>query len=181
MAMGQWSSFPDASDAFVVNPNAMLVTESHVYAGTLDRGLYFYDRRIGRWTVIHAGLPSLQRDGAGGARRLHIYRYRQRPSAHSGAESGEPMKPLLQLFLPLVALCALARADAGILIAGGHDRPDNSILSLAEMEIDVRIDNGDARVAIRQIFDNHTAAMSEGTYVFALPGAGDRLRFCCLG
>ena len=55
---GQWRSFPEASDAFVVNPNAMLVTESRVYAGTLDRGLYAYDRRIGRWTVVTAGLPS---------------------------------------------------------------------------------------------------------------------------
>jgi len=56
--MGQWRSFVDASDAFVVNPNAMLVTENRVYAGTLDRGLYAYDRRTGRWTVIAAGLPS---------------------------------------------------------------------------------------------------------------------------
>lgn len=56
---GQWSSFPDGSDAFVVNPNAMLVTENRVYAGTLDHGLYVYDRRIGRWTIIQAGLPSL--------------------------------------------------------------------------------------------------------------------------
>jgi ligand-binding sensor domain-containing protein len=56
--MGQWRSFPEASDAFAVNPNAMLVTESHVYAGTLDRGLYAYDRRTDRWTIITAGLPS---------------------------------------------------------------------------------------------------------------------------
>jgi len=56
---GQWRSFPDASDAFVVNPNAMLVTGSHVYAGTLDRGFYIYDRRIGRWTTTTTGLPSL--------------------------------------------------------------------------------------------------------------------------
>jgi ligand-binding sensor domain-containing protein len=56
---GQWRSFADASDAFVVNPNAMLVTGSHVYAGTLDRGLYIYDRRIGRWTTTTTGLPSL--------------------------------------------------------------------------------------------------------------------------
>jgi ligand-binding sensor domain-containing protein len=42
-----------------VNPNAMLATGSHVYAGTLDRGLYIYDRRIGRWTTITTGLPSL--------------------------------------------------------------------------------------------------------------------------
>jgi ligand-binding sensor domain-containing protein len=55
---GQWRSFPEASDAFAVNPNAMLVTENHVYAGTLDRGLYAYDRRIGRWTIVTTGLPS---------------------------------------------------------------------------------------------------------------------------
>jgi ligand-binding sensor domain-containing protein len=55
----QWRSFTDASDPFVVNPNAMLVTGSSVYAGTLDRGLYVYDRRIGRWTTITTDLPSL--------------------------------------------------------------------------------------------------------------------------
>jgi len=58
-ANGEWHSFPDAGDSFVVNPNAMLVTGSGVYAGTLDRGLLAYDRRIGRWTTITAGLPSL--------------------------------------------------------------------------------------------------------------------------
>jgi hypothetical protein len=55
---GQWRSFPDASDAGVINPNAMLVTETRVYAGTLDRGLYAFDRRGGRWTPISNGLPS---------------------------------------------------------------------------------------------------------------------------
>ena len=79
------------------------------------------------------------------------------------------MKALLKLSIPLITACALARGDAGVLIASGKDRPDSKILSLAEMEIDVRIDNGDARVSIRQIFANHTTAISEGTYVFALP------------
>ncbi|MGB7762495.1 MAG: VIT and VWA domain-containing protein [Bryobacteraceae bacterium] len=79
------------------------------------------------------------------------------------------MKALLKLSIPLLTACALARADAGVLIASGHDRPDSAIFSLAEMQIDVRIDNGDARVGIRQIFSNHTTAISEGTYVFALP------------
>jgi len=79
------------------------------------------------------------------------------------------MRGLLKLLVPLMAGCLLARGDAGVLIASGHDRPDSNILSLAEMDIDIRIDNGDARVAIRQIFDNHTANISEGTYVFALP------------
>jgi ligand-binding sensor domain-containing protein len=57
-ANGQWESFPDESDAVVVNPNALLSTGSRVYAGTLDRGLYVYDRNAGRWTSITAGLPS---------------------------------------------------------------------------------------------------------------------------
>lgn len=79
------------------------------------------------------------------------------------------MRAFLKLCVPLMTACALARGDAGVLIASGHDRPDSKILSLAEMEIDVRIDNGDARVSIRQIFANHTTQVSEGTYVFALP------------
>ena len=79
------------------------------------------------------------------------------------------MRTLWKLCVPLMTACALARGDAGVLIASGKDRPDSKILSLAEMEIDVHIDNGDARVSIRQIFANHTSAVSEGTYVFALP------------
>ncbi len=52
-----------------------------------------------------------------------------------------------------------------------HDKqaPDPSILSLNEMEVDIRIDNNDARVWIRQIFANHTERIEEGNYVFALP------------
>ena len=37
------------------------------------------------------------------------------------------------------------------------------------MEITVRIDNGDARVFVRQIFANHTGKIEEGNYIFALP------------
>ena len=37
------------------------------------------------------------------------------------------------------------------------------------MEITVRIDNGDARVFVRQIFANHTDHIEEGNYIFALP------------
>jgi Ca-activated chloride channel family protein len=37
------------------------------------------------------------------------------------------------------------------------------------MEITVRIDNGDARVFVRQIFANHTGRIEEGNYIFALP------------
>ncbi len=37
------------------------------------------------------------------------------------------------------------------------------------MEITIRIDNGDARVFVRQIFANHTGGIEEGNYIFALP------------
>jgi len=58
-ASGRCERFPDASDAFVVNPNAMLATAQRVYAGTMGRGLYVYDRPQGRWSDVTAGLPSL--------------------------------------------------------------------------------------------------------------------------
>ena len=71
-------------------------------------------------------------------------------------------------------LCSLvipfsAYGDAGVLLARGQSQPNPAILPLEEMEITVRIDNGDARVFIRQVFANHTAGIQEGTYIFALP------------
>jgi len=71
-------------------------------------------------------------------------------------------------------LCSLvipfsAYGDAGVLLAQGQSQPNPAILPLEEMEITVRIDNGDARVFIRQVFANHTAGIQEGTYIFALP------------
>jgi Ca-activated chloride channel homolog len=59
--------------------------------------------------------------------------------------------------------------DAGVLIPRDKQQPNPAILSLEEMEITVRIDNGDARVFVRQVFANHTAAIEEGNYIFALP------------
>ena len=59
--------------------------------------------------------------------------------------------------------------DAGVLIPRDKQQPNPAILSLEEMEITIRIDNGDARVFVRQVFANHTAAIEEGNYVFALP------------
>jgi Ca-activated chloride channel family protein len=59
--------------------------------------------------------------------------------------------------------------DAGILLPRNRQQPNPAILSLEEMEITVRIDNGDARVFVRQIFANHTASIEEGNYLFALP------------
>ena len=55
---GRFHSFETATGNFEVNPNAMLVTNSYVLAGTLGDGLYIYDRQSGRWSVIRDGLPS---------------------------------------------------------------------------------------------------------------------------
>jgi Ca-activated chloride channel family protein len=71
---------------------------------------------------------------------------------------------MLLLLSPLRVL-----ADGGVLIPRDKAQPDPSILSLEEMEITIQIDNGDARVFIRQIFSNHTMGIQEGNYVFALP------------
>ena len=55
---GRWQTFTDASAPVSVNPNAMLVSEGRVYAGTLGKGLLVFDRASARWTARVAGLPS---------------------------------------------------------------------------------------------------------------------------
>ena len=77
------------------------------------------------------------------------------------------MKTVLTLMLLLLA--ATARAQSGVLIPLDKTQPDAAVLSLTEMNVEVVIDNGDARVYVTQIFANHTNHIEEGTYVFALP------------
>ena len=77
-------------------------------------------------------------------------------------------KRALSLLISLLASTPLF-ADAGVLIPRDKQQPDASVLSLDEMEITVRIDNGDARVFVKQIFANHTNHIEEGNYIFALP------------
>jgi len=60
-------------------------------------------------------------------------------------------------------------ADAGVLVPAGHEQPDPAIFSLNEMTVEIKIDNGIARVQVRQIFGNHQAAIQEGAWTFALP------------
>jgi len=55
---GEWHAFPDLKQSFVVNPNAMTVSGGRVYAGSLDRGLFVFDRASGRWMNTTLGLPS---------------------------------------------------------------------------------------------------------------------------
>jgi Ca-activated chloride channel family protein len=79
------------------------------------------------------------------------------------------MKGVLRLVLLLLLGPGAALGDGGVLIPRDKAQPDPSILSLEEMEITVEIDNGDARVFVRQIFVNHTSGIEEGNYIFALP------------
>ena len=79
------------------------------------------------------------------------------------------MKKTVLTLLALLLAPTLLLADAGILIPRDKAQPDPAVLSLEEMEITVRIDNGDARVFVRQIFANHTDHIEEGNYIFALP------------
>jgi Ca-activated chloride channel family protein len=79
------------------------------------------------------------------------------------------MNKTIIAFLLLFAAPALLLADGGVLIPRDKAQPDPAILSLEEMEITIRIDNGDARVYVRQVFANHTPHIEEGNYVFALP------------
>jgi len=79
------------------------------------------------------------------------------------------MKCVLRIVLLLLLGPGAALGDGGVLIPRDKAQPDPSILSLEEMEITVQIDNGDARVFVRQIFVNHTSGIEEGNYVFALP------------
>jgi Ca-activated chloride channel homolog len=79
------------------------------------------------------------------------------------------MKKLALLFLAALLTSAPLLGDAGVLIPRNKQQPNPAVLSLEEMEITVRIDNGDARVFVHQIFANHTGAIEEGNYIFALP------------
>jgi hypothetical protein len=56
---GRWHRFADVTEPIEINPNAMAVTDTHVFAGTLSKGLLVFDRRAQRWTTRDAGLPSM--------------------------------------------------------------------------------------------------------------------------
>ncbi|MGZ4854909.1 MAG: ligand-binding sensor domain-containing protein [Candidatus Angelobacter sp.] len=59
MTNGRFESMDVATGKFEVYPNAMLATDQHILAGTLNKGLYVYNRTTSRWSVINDGLPSL--------------------------------------------------------------------------------------------------------------------------
>ena len=55
---GHFHQFEKATAEMEINPNTMLVTPRHVFAGTLGKGLFVYDRDSSRWWAITDGLPS---------------------------------------------------------------------------------------------------------------------------
>src|SRR5260370_28241740 len=75
---------------------------------------------------------------------------------------------LLALVAALLSPIPLT-GDVGVLIPSGSSGPNPAILSLDEMAVDIRIDNGDARVSIRQIFASHRGGVLEGEYLFSIP------------
>ncbi|HWW77222.1 MAG TPA: VIT domain-containing protein, partial [Pyrinomonadaceae bacterium] len=79
------------------------------------------------------------------------------------------LAPLLALLLPLLLPPPRGGAQSGVLIPSTvKDTPDDSILSLARMNVDVLVDNQHARVRVLQIFDSHSAEVLEGKYLFDL-------------
>src|SRR6266852_6209215 len=92
-----------------------------------------------RWTAI------AECNGPGGNQRHHLRRDGQRIGQGSGAETASMKKTLIVFALLLLTPCLLL-ADGGVLIPRDKAQPDPKVLSLEEMEITVRIDNGEARI-----------------------------------
>ncbi|MFZ1087122.1 MAG: VIT domain-containing protein [Terracidiphilus sp.] len=79
------------------------------------------------------------------------------------------MAAMRRWVLGLLLLPMAAAAETGVLVPMDKQAPDPSVLSLGEMQVEISIDNGDARVWMRQVFVNHTNRQQEGNYQFALP------------
>ena len=77
------------------------------------------------------------------------------------------LKPLMSL--ALLASTTVGLAQAGLLVPTRSGRPDDKVLAIREMTIDIGIARGYARVNVRQVFENRTSSVQEGTYRFALP------------
>ena len=68
----------------------------------------------------------------------------------------------------LFLIVSIAVAQSGVVIPLPSEKPDPNVLSLAEMNVDILIDNQHATVKVMKIFDNHTERTLEGKYLFAL-------------
>jgi Ca-activated chloride channel family protein len=95
---------------------------------------------------------------------------RKRESEVTGARCPLLLVALLvSVALSLLVAPSKGSAQSGVLIPSSmKDKPDDSILSLALMNVDVLVDNQHARVRVLQIFDSHTPQVLEGKYLFDL-------------
>jgi Ca-activated chloride channel homolog len=75
----------------------------------------------------------------------------------------------LLALLGLLAWSPCVSAYTGALIPGGQQQPAPAVFSLDEMNLQIIIDNGAARVQVRQIFASHSGVVQEGVYNFTLP------------
>ena len=137
---GDWHSFPDLKPDFVVNPNAMIPVGGQVLAGTLDRGLFVFDRASGRWSNTIIGLPSERMSPPWQPRTVMFMR---EPATVWCASRRAPCDETPGAFCSLLASCV--SADTGVLIPGDRQQPDPAVFSLNELSLDIRIDNGVAR------------------------------------
>lgn len=95
---------------------------------------------------------------------------RERESKATGARGSLLLVALLVSFaLSLLVAPSKGSAQSGVLIPSSmKDKPDDSILSLALMNVDVLVDNQHARIRVLQIFDSHAPQVLEGKYLFDL-------------
>jgi Ca-activated chloride channel family protein len=69
----------------------------------------------------------------------------------------------------LLFFASAADAQTGVLIPLPKDKPDEKMLSIQTMNVQICVDNQTASVQVTQIYENHTAQTLEGKFVFALP------------
>lgn len=78
------------------------------------------------------------------------------------------MKIFFTLFFSFFA-AVLVNAQTGVLIPLPKDTPDEKMLSIQTMNVELCVNNQTASVKVTQIYRNHTAQTLEGKFVFALP------------
>ena len=104
-----------------------------------------------------------------GARREASSACRAVSNARRAVSSSRLLVLLLALVLPALLPPSQGSAQSGVLIPSSiKDQPDDSILSLALMNVDVLVDNQHARVRVLQIFDSHSPQVLERKYLFDL-------------
>ena len=135
------SRFADLTGPIEINPNAMAVTGNaclrrHAVqraAGVRPPRAALDDDRV------RAAVD--ERDRARRRWRPSVCRHRQRARSHPAMSRFHRLVLLAVLVAPIPLL-----GDAGVLIPSGSTAPNPAILSLDQMAVDIRIDNGDARV-----------------------------------